>query len=211
MNIEYEVPKPQGRRAEVKQFYLDPIINDPKFTLNQHTVMRYFKQLPFYDRNCNNEILEMQGMEVSINTLKDLVGIEYSLAQDMYDRQDNPYFVISKSYRRSPTEVDLMAAYYVAAHNIPANEENGMPVEISKGSTFAMPDLNDVITTHIDASLYYLQKSITMIDKSIALESQHPPVTQPLPQADRETQEQFDRTFQAFDKLFLSSHLPSGQ
>uniref|UniRef100_A0A5K3EZL1 Mediator of RNA polymerase II transcription subunit 6 n=1 Tax=Mesocestoides corti TaxID=53468 RepID=A0A5K3EZL1_MESCO len=77
--------------------------------LNSTNILQYFCHLsnPFYDRECNNEVIRMQGL--SQDKLTTLCGIEFYL----YCSQEPMLFVIRKQERLSPSEVVPLAYYYV--------------------------------------------------------------------------------------------------
>ncbi|TPP63437.1 Mediator of RNA polymerase II transcription [Fasciola gigantica] len=72
-------------------------------------VLDYFCDLsnPFYDRQCNNEVVRMQRL--SPEQLLCMTGIEFYLDQ----AQESILFVIRKQRRLSCTEVTPLAYYYV--------------------------------------------------------------------------------------------------
>lgn len=85
---------------------------DPSFPahqLNAANILQYFCHLsnPFYDRECNNEVVRMQGL--GLDRLSSLLGIEYCL----HYYQEPSLFVIRKQDRINPSEVMPLAYYYV--------------------------------------------------------------------------------------------------
>jgi len=114
--------------------------NDPAWTglLNEHNVMDYFMERtnPFYDRQCNNEVLRMQ--RASQDQLGGMVGTEYQLLFV----QPNILFVVRKQHRASPTHVTPIADYYII-----------------NGHIYQAPDLSNVLSSRLLTAVTNLQSA----------------------------------------------------
>eukprot|EP01111_Echinosteliopsis_oligospora_P009570 TRINITY_DN2830_c0_g1_i1.p1 TRINITY_DN2830_c0_g1~~TRINITY_DN2830_c0_g1_i1.p1 ORF type:complete len:128 (-),score=33.68 TRINITY_DN2830_c0_g1_i1:63-446(-) len=77
------------------------------FPLNQYTALDYFALSQFYDHKCNNEIIKMQRLDLSL--LKTLKGVEYTIIH----ARDPILFVVRKQFRRSQEDVVPKATYYI--------------------------------------------------------------------------------------------------
>jgi mediator of RNA polymerase II transcription subunit 6 len=78
------------------------------FGLRIDNVLEYFYTSPFYDPNCNNEIVRTQGLS-SVH-LQGVVGTEYAV--DLQCSQPPHLFVIRKQERRSRTAVEALEVFY---------------------------------------------------------------------------------------------------
>lgn len=108
--------------------------------LNRDNVMVYFSERsnPFYDRQCNNEIIKMQRL--STDHLQNMVGTEYILLHF----QEQILYVIRKQHRSSPTQVTPLADYYIVA-----------------GTVYCAPDIRSVVNSRLTTSLHHLQCAFT--------------------------------------------------
>ncbi|KAH3859369.1 hypothetical protein DPMN_102089, partial [Dreissena polymorpha] len=79
--------------------------------LNPGNILDYFSERsnPFYDRQCNNELIKMQRL--SQDQLANMTGIEYVLLHV----QEPILYIIRKQYRQSPTQVVPQTDYYIIA------------------------------------------------------------------------------------------------
>eukprot|EP00727_Mastigamoeba_balamuthi_P001913 m51a1_g11719 putative mediator of rna polymerase ii transcription subunit 6 isoform x2 (196) ;mRNA; r:94908-95815 len=80
------------------------------FGLGDQNALDYFALSPFYDRQCNNEAIRMQALDLS--HLQTMVGTEYELAHP----KSGPipgFFIINKLYRESPTKTTLRGRCYI--------------------------------------------------------------------------------------------------
>lgn len=87
--------------------------------LTDRTVLDYFAQSPFFDRQSTNQMLRMQAVELvpvgrwtsaeEADKLRAFVGIEYIVAHSSPPN----LFVIHRRYRSSPQEAHVQAAYFV--------------------------------------------------------------------------------------------------
>lgn len=96
--------------------------------LNTSNVMDYFSERtnPFYDRTCNNEIVKMQRLNP--DQLVNMTGLEYMLLHV----QEPILYVIRKLHRHSPTQVTVLAEYYIIA-----------------GVVYQAPDLGSIINSRL--------------------------------------------------------------
>jgi len=93
------------------------------FGLRTDNVLDYFSMSPFYDRSSNNQVLKMQtnfneqlqsrGSDIT-KELEKMVGIEYRISV----AREPDLWAIQKLYRKSPSDVDLLAVYFVSGENI---------------------------------------------------------------------------------------------
>ncbi|KAI7854450.1 mediator complex, subunit Med6 [Circinella umbellata] len=90
---------------------------------NQQMVLDYFSMSPFWDRQCNNQILSMQTQyndlrqpyEATVEALRKMTGIEFAVVHEQ-----PPVWVIQKRYRRGPepNDVNPIATYYIMGANV---------------------------------------------------------------------------------------------
>ncbi|KAI8919929.1 MED6 mediator sub complex component-domain-containing protein [Powellomyces hirtus] len=114
--------------------------------LNEHSVMPYFALSQFYDKSSINEQISMQArfnqLEASQLDKRQMTGLDYEL---VYAVMTSPsLFIITKSMRRSPTQADVVAAYYVI-----------------EGTIYQAPDLHTLTSNRILNSLSHVQKTLT--------------------------------------------------
>lgn len=108
------------------------------YPLHIHTVMDYFKYCPFYDKQCNNELITTQ--QLSITQLVNMTGIEYSL----HELSNNTQLIINKCNRLNQHDVELIQSYYISTN------------EADRGTVYILPYLNDIINYNLQTSLYYI-------------------------------------------------------
>lgn len=80
------------------------------FPLTKDTVLHYFALSPFYDKNCNNERLKMQRLEM--DRLKSMRGIEYEVLPNP-NQGVTSLFLIRKQRRTGINMVKALGIYYV--------------------------------------------------------------------------------------------------
>lgn len=104
--------------------------------LNQHNVMDYFSERsnPFYDRQCNNEVIKMQRLNPE--QIRSMTGIEYELLHAM----EPILYVIRKQNRHSPAQVVPITDYYIIA-----------------GIVYQAPDLISVINARLLNAVHNLE------------------------------------------------------
>ncbi|ESO01526.1 hypothetical protein HELRODRAFT_100409 [Helobdella robusta] len=96
--------------------------------LNHTNVLAYFSERtnPFYDKQCNNEIIKMQRL--SPDKLQEMTGTEYILLH----HQEPILYIIRQQNRQSPTISIPVADFYIIA-----------------GIVYQAPDLSTVINARI--------------------------------------------------------------
>lgn len=123
------------------------------YGLNKNNVLDYFALSPFYDRSSNNQVLKMQsnfneqmrmnGIELT-KELKKLTGIEY---QVVISREPD-LWVIFKQNRKSPTDTDVLAVYFVTGENI-----------------FQSPSIYNVLASRILATSKFLEEALQIAEQ----------------------------------------------
>jgi len=129
------IPEPQGPESLLHVSWHNSQWN-PNM-LSSATVLDYFANSsnPFYERNCNNEVLKMQRM--SMDQLVNMKGTEYVVLHAL-----EPLFVIRKQIRHSPMQVSPLADYYIIG-----------------GTAYQAPDLCSVINSRVLSALDHLRTS----------------------------------------------------
>jgi mediator of RNA polymerase II transcription subunit 6 len=122
------------------------------YPLDPSSVLDYFKHSPFYDRSCNNELLELQsaGLDPAQRTvqLHGMTGLEYEL--DLSSR-----YLIRKQYRRSPTEVNVHSVYYIVGAGV------------GVGTVYMLPSVHTVLSSQISSAAHYLEQAVTVLSTQI--------------------------------------------
>ncbi|XP_059485529.1 mediator of RNA polymerase II transcription subunit 6 [Neocloeon triangulifer] len=118
--------------------------------LNPANIMDYFSERsnPFYDRNCNNEIVKMQRLNP--DQLVNMTGTEYILLHV----QEPILYVIRKQHRHSPAQATPMADYYIIA-----------------GVVYQAPDLGSVFSSRVLSAVHNLQGAF---DEALSYSRYHP-------------------------------------
>lgn len=128
------------------------------FPLNEATALHYFSLSPFYDQQCNNELVRMQQLDPSL--LKTMAGIEYSVTSPCPN-----LFVVSKSRRSlNPPKLQPLAMYYIYECCI-----------------YQSPSLHAVLSTRMLQSLHHLRKAFSTMHNAAALSTQGKYVWEPAP------------------------------
>ncbi|XP_060601728.1 mediator of RNA polymerase II transcription subunit 6-like isoform X1 [Ruditapes philippinarum] len=106
--------------------------------LNAGNVLDYFSERsnPFYDRQCNNEIIKMQRL--SQDHLVNMTGTEYIVLHV----QEPILYIIRKQYRHSQQHVTPQVDYYIIA-----------------GTVYQAPDLGSVLNCRLVNSVHNLQSA----------------------------------------------------
>lgn len=116
------------------------------FGLRIDNVLDYFYTSPFYDPNCNNEIIRSQGL--TSEHLQALQGPEYAV--DINCSQPPHLFVIRKQIRRSKLNCDTVEIFYCL-----------------DGILYQCPVLVDVLQTRIAKATVALQASFSALQEVI--------------------------------------------
>ncbi|CAH8833083.1 unnamed protein product [Trichobilharzia szidati] len=105
-------------------------------------VLDYFCDLsnPFYDRQCNNEVIRMQRLHPE--QLLCMTGVEFYL----HHAQEPILFIIRKQQRLSPTQVTPLSYYYVI-----------------NGTVLQAPDLSTLLNSRLMTTVVGLKKVIQML------------------------------------------------
>jgi mediator of RNA polymerase II transcription subunit 6 len=117
------------------------------FGLRTDNVLEYFSQSPFYDRSSNNQVLKMQsqfnenlhGRLDLFKELQHMKGIEFVVGLE----REPDMWIIRKQNRLSPTEVRLLATYFVVNENI-----------------FMAPSIYSVVSSRLLSTTLALSKSL---------------------------------------------------
>ncbi|KAI8146337.1 MED6 mediator sub complex component-domain-containing protein [Fennellomyces sp. T-0311] len=120
---------------------------------NQQMVLDYFSMSPFWDRQCNNQILSMQTQyndlrqpyEATVEALRKMTGIEFAVVHEQ-----PPVWVIQKRYRRGPEENDVnpIATYYIMGANV-----------------YQSPTIYSVIANRLLTSLFHVNSAFKETQK----------------------------------------------
>lgn len=121
--------------------------------LRTDNVLEYFALSPFYDRSSNNQVLKMQTNfneqfqsrpADPASELKKMKGVEYQIILS----REPDLWVIRKQFRRSPTEVDTLAVYFVSGENI-----------------YQSPSVYNVLVSRLLATSKYLEEALSIAEK----------------------------------------------
>ncbi|RHZ62063.1 hypothetical protein Glove_344g54 [Diversispora epigaea] len=110
--------------------------------LTNENVLEYFSISPFYERQCNNEIVKMSSRVLTEPievTLRKMKGIEYSVILSIPPN----LFLIQKRNRISVNEIVNLETYYIL-----------------KGNIYQTPDLESVVTSRLMNNLYHLHTAL---------------------------------------------------
>lgn len=118
--------------------------------LSPANVLDYFSERsnPFYDRQCNNEIIKMQGLRH--DQLANMTGIEYVLLHV----QEPILYIVRKQYRHSPQHAIPQTDYYIIA-----------------GVVHQAPDLCTVINSRLLNTVHHLE---TAFEEAQSFSRYHP-------------------------------------
>jgi mediator of RNA polymerase II transcription subunit 6 len=123
------------------------------YPLDAYSVLDYFKHSPFYDRSCNNELLELQSAGLDpqqrMQQLHSMTGLEFEL--DLTTQ-----YLIRKQIRRSPSEVSILAVYYVLGAPGP-----------NIGTVYSLPSVHAVLSSQLCSATYYLEQALDQLSKVI--------------------------------------------
>ncbi|KAG0176333.1 Mediator of RNA polymerase II transcription subunit 6 [Apophysomyces sp. BC1034] len=108
---------------------------------------------PFWDRQCNNQILSMQTQyndlrqpyEATVEALRKMTGIEFAVVHDQ-----PPVWVIQKRYRRGTAldDVNPIATYYIMGANV-----------------YQSPTIYSVIANRLLTSLFHINSAFKETQK----------------------------------------------
>lgn len=121
--------------------------------LNRLTVMDYFRLSPFFDRQCNNELLRLQDRPQS--ELRKMRGVEYELDTSVAPGDDR-YFLIRKQYREDEHRVRNLALFYIVGVDPPA----GAVGASLRGTIFPLPDMQSVFACNLRTAIYYVHSAL---------------------------------------------------
>lgn len=118
--------------------------------LSPANVLDYFSERsnPFYDRQCNNEIIKMQRL--SQDQLANMTGVEYTLLHV----QEPILYIIRKQFRISPQQTTPQTDYYIIA-----------------GVVYQAPDLCTVINSRLLNTVHHLE---TAFEEAQSFSRYHP-------------------------------------
>ncbi|KAI8905143.1 MED6 mediator sub complex component-domain-containing protein [Gorgonomyces haynaldii] len=120
-----------------------------QFGLSEYNCLDYFALSQFYDPSCINEQLKMQARfnELNVQMLDPLkmTGIWFELHSFTLEPS---FFVVKKSYRSSPTKLELVAVYYIV-----------------NGTIYQAPDFKTLFHNRLMTSLHYMNKALDVIHK----------------------------------------------
>ncbi|GBG76610.1 hypothetical protein CBR_g22489 [Chara braunii] len=112
------------------------------FPLIRASVLDYFALSPFYDGNCNNQLLRNSGKDPALLSTM-TTGFEYVVR----DAIEPHLFIIRKQVRgRNPEVVTPIAAYYVL-----------------DGSIYQAPSLHAVIGSRLARALHHIRGAFTEV------------------------------------------------
>jgi mediator of RNA polymerase II transcription subunit 6 len=119
------------------------------YPLDAYSVLDYFKHSPFYDRSCNNELLELQSAGLDpqqrMQQLHSMTGLEYEV--DL-----STQYLIRKQLRRSPSDVSILGVYYI----------NGTPGP-QIGTVYSLPSVHAVLSSQLCSATYYLEQALEQL------------------------------------------------
>jgi hypothetical protein len=127
--------------------------NDPAFLshfgLSGTNILDYFYGSPFYDANCCNQALRMQG--ASLDNLKGMTGVQY---QHDFCAHEPQLFRVKKVHRESPTRVHPLETYYCL-----------------DGTFYQSPDLYEIVTTRSKKISAFMKESFRATEQGSAYTS----------------------------------------
>ncbi|KAG1451269.1 hypothetical protein G6F56_008128 [Rhizopus delemar] len=123
---------------------------------NQQIVLDYFALSPFWDRQCNNQVLSMQTQyndlrqpyEATMQALRKMTGVEFAIVHEQ-----PPVWVIQKRYRRGPAidDVNPIATYYITGANV-----------------YQSPTIYSVIANRLLTSLFHVNSAFKETQKMMS-------------------------------------------
>lgn len=140
----------------------DVMWSDPQwlatFPLNESTALTYFSLSQFYDPNCNNELINMQRLDMSL--LSTMAGIEYSVSSPCPE-----LFIVHKRYRTiNPPKLDLISSYY-----------------IYEGHVYQAPTLHAILSTRVLQAIHHVKSAFETMHSAASFSSRGTHVWDPSP------------------------------
>jgi len=116
--------------------------------VNAHSALDYFKHPanPFYDRQCNNELVAMQRM--GVEQLLSMQGVEYSLVPSEDEKQLT--YAVRKQNRRSKSHADNLALYYIVA-----------------GTIYQAPNLHRLFSSRVSNVAFCVNNAFKKLEKGV--------------------------------------------
>lgn len=159
--------EPQLQDVEEEQFAMS--WSDPNwlqlYSLHHNSIYDYFQNSPFYQNQCNNNILQQQQMAM-INVeeqLRNMVGTEYEVDYETRrkDMTSSPveftsYNVIFEKFRESPNKTELKRIYYTP----------GVQNHPQYGSIFPMPSINMVFNNKMRSAVHHLNEAMEALQSN---------------------------------------------
>lgn len=107
--------------------------------------LSFFKQSPFYSKNCNNENPAIPLNDLGLDVLKTLTGQEFIV--DFASSSPPELWVVKEQNRTSPTSSHQVRAFYLLYGNIYQAPQLGMLIEsrLSK-ATFHLQEAFDALS-----------------------------------------------------------------
>jgi hypothetical protein len=123
------------------------------YGLRRDNALEYFYTSPFFDISSNNQIIRIQGVDMSQHDsiLQGMIGTEYVL--DDINTSEPNLFVVREQHRRSRRygDVDLINVFYIL-----------------NGIVFQCPDFLDLLKSRISKTANYLAHSFETAKNSVA-------------------------------------------
>jgi len=122
--------------------------NDPSFLsffgLTSTNILEYFYLSPFYDPNCDNQGLRMQG--ASLENLKNMKGIQYEYVPSEHEPK---MFKVKRVRRDGPDLTTTLEVYYCL-----------------EGTFYQSPDLFEIATTRGQKITAYMRESLRATEEA---------------------------------------------
>lgn len=140
----------------------DVMWSDPQwlatFPLNESTALHYFSLSQFYDSSCNNELINMQRLDISL--LSTMAGIEYAVSSPC-----SGLFIVQKRRRSlNPPKLSLLSSYY-----------------IYDGCVYQVPSLHAVLSTRVLQAIHHVKNAFEAMHSAAAFSSHGTHVWDPSP------------------------------
>lgn len=126
-----------------------PELIDALGGLRGDTVLEYFSQSPFFDRQSTNAALKMQSQFHDFGdpreALKRMRGVEFAIHSEAPEM-----FVIAKQERENYEDVKLIALYF-----------------IMNGNIYLAPSIHSIVTSRLVNATHLLKTAIDLIDITV--------------------------------------------